>query len=83
MRFFFRSKQFKIILIVIAAIFCIVVLGRWAGGNSAPGNSLFGAIVTPFQKAATAVSDYFIDLKTRLNDSGKLIEENNKLKEEN
>lgn len=83
MRFFFRSKQFKVILIIIAIVFCSIVLGRWISGNSAPGNSIIGAVISPFQKAATAVSDYVIDLKVRLDDSGKLIEENNNLKQEN
>lgn len=83
MRFFFRSKQFKIILIILAILLCFAVLGRWLGGNSAPQTSILETVVYPFQKAATTVSDYFLDIKTRLNDSGKLIEENEKLKSEN
>lgn len=83
MRFFFRSRQFKIILIILAILLCFAVLGRWLGGNSSPQSNIFETIVSPFQKIATSVSDYVIDIKTRLDDSGKLIEENEKLKAEN
>lgn len=83
MRFFFRSRQFKIILIILAALLCIAVLGRWVGGNASPQGSILETVIAPFQKVATAISDYVIDIKTRLNDSGKLIEENEKLKSKN
>ena len=82
MRFFFRSRQFKIIAAIVAAV--IVITGTFGiiGRYMSPQASLVGAIVAPFQKVATSVGNFFENADKRWNNGDKLAAENDELKKE-
>ena len=65
MRFFFRSKQFKIIVLSIIVFFTIAITCIIIGGKMSPHANIFGTIAAPFRtaftKLSTAVSD-IVDL---------------------
>ena len=83
MRFFLRSKKFKIILSVITIVVAVSIIVGVIGSVAAPGSSIIGAVVAPFQKGATSVANFFGDFSKKMSDGEKLIEENEKLREEN
>ena len=83
MRFFFRSKKFRIILSVVAIVAAVSIIVGVIGSVAAPGSSIIGAVVAPFQKGASAVANFFGDFSKKLNDGEKLMQENEKLREEN
>ncbi len=83
MRFFFRSKKFKIIVSVFLVVVLLSVIIGVIGTTTSPVSGMLGTIISPFQKAATAVTDYFTDLSNRFDENGELIEENEALKKEN
>lgn len=72
MRFFFRSKQFKIIVSVIAALIAVSIICVLVGGRISPQADVFGTITAPFRAAFTnisnAVSD-FVAVYTEGNDA--------------
>lgn len=53
---FLHSKKFKIILIVVLLLFCGMFISAATYGSETAGSSLIGIIVSPFQKAANAIS---------------------------
>lgn len=57
MRFFFKSRQFKIALAVVAVIVALSVLFNVTGGTFSPHTSIFGAVAAPFQAAANGISN--------------------------
>lgn len=67
MRFFFRSKQFKIILTIFIALITLSVVFTIIGGTISPQANILGTITAPFRTAATnisnAVSDFFVAVK--------------------
>lgn len=83
MRFFFRSRKFKILLGCIAAVLATSVIIGIIGKVASPGSGILGAIATPFQKSAAWVSGAFSDVSSKLVDGEKIMEENDKLKNEN
>ncbi len=83
MRFFFRSKKFKIIVSVFLVVSLLSVIVGVIGTTSSPVGGILGTIISPFQKGASAVSDYFTDLSNKFDDNSKLIKENDALKKEN
>lgn len=82
MRFFFRSKQFKKILSVVAVVLVITVTLAIVGGTASPSSNIFGAIFTPvqsaFNRAVGAVQDFF----TTVAEGDALMQENQKLQDE-
>lgn len=82
MRFFFRSKQFKIILIVTAVVISLSVISALVGRYISPGASIAEAIISPFKKIAVSVRNSVEDLNLRLFRSDELVKENDKLKSE-
>ena len=48
MRFFFRSRQFKIIAAVFAALIVIAAVTAAGGGRMSPGANIFGTVTAPF-----------------------------------
>ena len=79
MRFFFRSRRFKIICCVVAVLIAVAIIIRIIGGTIAPHAGIFGAIAQPFRSAATSISNWFEDYNKKLNDGEELIKENNEL----
>lgn len=63
MRFFFRSRQFKIILAVVLALVTVSVTCAVIGGNMSPQANLLSAVTAPFRSLAetvsSGVSDFF------------------------
>lgn len=83
MRFYFRTKKFKICVAIICSVivFCIII--RVIGGVLSPGSGILGTIAAPFQSFFTTVSNTFKDLDKKFNEGNELLLENHKLKEEN
>ncbi|MBE6728457.1 MAG: rod shape-determining protein MreC [Ruminococcaceae bacterium] len=80
MRFFFRSRQFKIILIVFIIIVALSSVFGIIGGSIAPQANIAGTIAAPFQQLATNISNAFSDFFKAYNDGNKLLLENSELK---
>lgn len=82
MRFFFRSKQFKIILVTIivfisVAIGCIII-----GGKMSPQANIFGSIAAPFRTAFTKLSNAITDFADSYNEGNNLMIKNSELQSE-
>lgn len=56
MRFFFRSKQFKILLTTLLVLIALSVACVILGGKISPHADLVGTVLAPFRSAATKVS---------------------------
>ena len=82
MRFFFRTRQFKIIL----AVFLIVTIASLtfaiAAHRMSPLSDAAGVITAPFKNAFTAVSNSVRDFFRAYNDGNELMIENSKLQKE-
>ncbi len=83
MRFFLRTKKFRVCLSVIAVVIALCITVRVIGGILSPGAGLWGTIIAPFQQAATYISQSIDNLQKKYNDGNELLLENQKLKEEN
>lgn len=82
MRFFFRSRQFKIILAVFSVLLVLsVTFGIW-GSKMAPQTDIAGIISAPFKSLATSISNGINDLITSYKDNNKLMLENAELNSE-
>lgn len=82
MRYFFRSRKFKIISAVTAVVLTLTILAWVAGGVFAPQSSLSGVIIAPFQKIATSVSNGAKDFFQKFRDNETLIIEKSELQDE-
>lgn len=82
MRFFFRSRQFKIILVILIALITVSVAFSIIGSKMSPGANIASTITAPIRSAATAVSNAFSDFFTALNDSNEIMLENSELQSE-
>lgn len=79
MRFFFRSRQFKIISAVFAVVLVVAIIFGIIGGRMAPYTDVAGMISAPFRTAASFVSTAFSDFMTAYNDGNRLMLENAEL----
>lgn len=82
MRFFFRTRRFKICLCIIAAIIALSIVIRIIGGILSPGSGIIGTIISPFQDMATGISNAIGDLDKKFNQGNELLLENQALREE-
>lgn len=82
MRFFFRSRQFKIILTILIALLTVSVIFTIIGSSISPQSNIAGTITAPIRSAATAVSNAFSDFFKMMNDSNKIMLENSELQTE-
>ena len=82
MRFFFRSKSFKIFAASLSALIVIVIVVAIFSKVSSPISSFVGAITTPFQKAFSTVSDWVDGVKDKMGDNQELMNEIERLKAE-
>lgn len=80
MRFFFRSRQFKIMLSIIALVIGISVICGIIGGVIAPQANLLGTVTAPFRSAANKISNSVSDFISAYKDGEKLMLENSELK---
>ena len=82
MRFFFRSRQFKIILTIFSVLLVLsVAFGIW-GSRMAPHTDIAGIISAPFKSLATSFSNAVDDLITSYKDNNKIMLENAELTSE-
>lgn len=82
MRFFFRSRQFKILLISIASIVVLSVIAAVLGGALTPQSSLVSAITAPFESVTADIAAFFEDAGKRFQNNEKAILENAELQKE-
>lgn len=66
MRFFFRSRQFKIILSVLIGLIAVAVISIVIGGRISPQADVFGTITAPFRAAFTYISETVTDISAAL-----------------
>lgn len=83
MRFFFRSRQFKIILVIVAIVAAVSVICAAVGGVIAPQANLIGTITAPFRSFATSISNGISDIYKAYSDGNALMLENAELEQEN
>lgn len=83
MRFFLRTKKFRVCLSIIAAVLALCITVRIIGGILSPGSGLWGMVIAPFQEFASYISQGIDDLQKKYNEGNELLLENQKLKEEN
>lgn len=82
MRFFFRSKQFKIILTILICLIAVSVLFSVIGSKISPQANIAGAITAPIRSAATAVSHAFSDFVSAYTDGNEIMLKNTELEAE-
>lgn len=82
MRFFFRSKQFKIILTILICLVTISIIFTVIGGRISPQSNIAATITAPIRSAATSISNAFSDFISVYNDGNKLMLENTELETE-
>lgn len=82
MRFFFKSRKFKIAATVVSVLLVLSILAHIAGGILSPQSDLLGALVAPFQKIATNISNSVTDLFQKFESNEQLILQNAALQSE-
>jgi rod shape-determining protein MreC len=82
MRFFFRSRQFKIILAILIVLITVSVIFSIIGSRLSPQSNIAGTITAPIRSAATAVSNAFSDFFKMMDDSNELMLKNSELETE-
>ena len=82
MRFFFRSKQFKIIIAVFLSVVLITVIFRFVGQKMAPTANVAGTIAAPFHSMAKSISDFFKNLGNTYINGNEILLENTRLESE-
>ena len=82
MRFFFRSRKFKIILAVFAALVAVSVACAVIGGTMAPQANIIGTITAPFRSLATSISGAVSDFIGTYTEGERLSLENAELESE-
>ena len=82
MRFFFRSRKFKIILAVLAALIAVSVACAVIGGRMSPQADIAGTLTAPFRAVATKISGGISDFVGAYTDGEKLSLENAELESE-
>ncbi len=83
MRFFLRSRSFKIFISSVAAVLVIVLLIAIFSRVSSPISSFVGAVTTPVQKAFKTVSSFVGGITGAIGDNQDLMAEIEALKKEN
>lgn len=82
MRFFFRSRQFKIILAVIAAVLALSLISGAIGGIIAPHSGILGTITAPFVTLFERISDGINDISTTYREGNEMMLKNAELEAE-
>ncbi len=82
MKDFLRSTHFKIMLFIMIVLLLLMLLVSILGVWSSPQSTVLGAIFTPIQKGASAVSDFVGDFFSAWGERDELRDENEKLKKE-
>ena len=80
MRYFFKSRRFKIAAAIVSTLIIVSIIARIIGGIISPQSSVLGAVITPFQSAFTEVSNFFKDWSKLISGNEELARENASLK---
>lgn len=83
MRFFFRSRGFKITVFALIMVIIVSVTVSVFSRISSPISGIIGTVFSPVQRAFTSASNRFDDFKTSLGDNRELMDEIERLKREN
>ncbi len=82
MRFFFRSKQFKIILSIALSIIALSLVCVLIGGRIAPQSDIMGSLTAPFRAAGEKISNSISDFFAAFNDGNDALVKNAELEAE-
>lgn len=82
MRFFFRSKQFKIILVVAVSLLLLSGISFAVGGVLSPQSNILGMLTAPLRTAATEIANSISDIGKAYKDGNKIMLENAQLESE-
>lgn len=82
MRFFFRSRQFKIIAAVFVCVVAVIAIFGILGTHMAPQTDIASAIAQPFRTAFAAVSDAVSNFFDAYNEGNEIMLENTELRAE-
>ena len=82
MRFFFRSRQFKIILLIIISLIAVSVACIIIGGKMSPQANIFGTIAAPFRTGFTMLSNAIDDFSDSIAEGNDLSIKNSELQSE-
>ena len=82
MRFFLRSRQFKIILAIFCSVVLITVSFAAIGKRMSPQTDIANFILTPFRKLFIGASDVVSDFFSGYDNGNKLSLENSELKKQ-
>lgn len=82
MRFFVRTRKFKMLVGIFAILIAVTVVFAMIGGAMAPGSSIGSALITPFQRLFTTVSHGIGDTWKAFTDNQAIMEENAALQQQ-
>ena len=82
MRFFFRSRQFKVILTILITLIAVSVIFSVIGSQLSPQANIVGTITAPFRTAATSIWNAFEDYVKAFNEGNRLMTHNAELEAE-
>ncbi len=82
MRFFFSSRQFKVILSVVLVLIAVSVACIIIGGRISPQADILGTVTAPFRAAATKLSQAVSDFANALEDNNEAMLHNAELETE-
>ncbi len=82
MRFFFRSRQFKIIAGVLAALIVTAAILIAVGGMISPQSGIVGSLLEPFERVGASVGAYVRDFSAAVGDNQAIMRENIELRAE-
>lgn len=82
MRFFFRSKQFRIIILIFTAVVVLSLIFGYIGTRMSPHTDVLATVAAPFRSFATGVKNTFSDFISAYNDGNSLMLENAELNEQ-
>ena len=82
MRFFFRSRQFKVILSILIVLIAVSVIFSLIGSQISPQANIIGMITAPFRSAANGIWDGVEDFISAYKDGNELMLENAELEAE-
>ena len=83
MRFFLRSRSFKIFVAVMAAVIVISTVVAVFSSVSSPISSLIGSLTTPVQSFFSGISAKIDSFNKSVSGNRDIMDENEKLREEN
>lgn len=79
---FFKSRNFKILTGILAALIATMFVTAYLGGTASPVSQVAGFITAPFQKLSSGISGMAVAFFQRFLSSEQLYEENQALQEE-